>query len=200
MVLNKVVLAGVKASVKNKYAAARDRLPDVESSKRWIATKSTASASVNSNDDEPNRTSEGLLVPTEGLFGILVGLYKVYLVIGTMVGILYLVLFGIATVMIAQDEDEKIRDILPFAVPAMAIVALVVWVHLVIGWIGIQGLKLRYLWIDLWLHCLMLVTNIALLFVSVTANSGIALLIQVALVVLVYFVIHEMRSANPGVA
>lgn len=148
-------------------------------------------------DSELPHTSEGLILPTEQLFSGLVTLYRVYLVVWSMVIALITAVFLISSVLLIRDERSKERDIASLAIPILGLVALLLIVHNCVSWMGIMTFKMRYIWADIWLHCLEFATAIVSLMFFRSLGNGIAIGIKGALIALLYGLINEFRSANP---
>jgi hypothetical protein len=187
----KEYLTNLDLKTKYQNMKGRVRLPDVEN--RFLVNARTSS-------DEPIRSNDGLALPTEKLFTVLVGLYKIYLVVAVIGIILTAIVFVAASVMMIDDDRSEIRDVAPIAVPILALILAVMVVHNIISWTGILTFRLRYMWADLWLHCLSLAAVLVYVFLSVDAGGVVLLVVSAILVVLVYSLIHEIRAANPGQA
>ena len=170
--------------LKNKF-----KLSDIES--RFLVPR-------REEGDEPARSRDGLLLPPERLFWILVALYKVYLFLASISTVMITVIFSVTSVMLLLDRRVEEKDVVALAVPILLLIALVLIAHNIIGWIAIVTLRMRYLWADLWLHCLGLAVGLSYVFIDPSIDSGVGLVINVALVAFVYGLIREIRAANPG--
>ena len=208
---NSVKNVRVPESIKNKV-----RFPDIEA--RWLSARfkgrsGTATGGAAGDGDNNNgsdggelgtrstspttRTPEGLLIPEDRLFFLMQGIYKLYLIqafialaVGTVAGIA-------VSVLMLVDRRQEVRDLAPFALPILLVSFLICWIHTVIGWIGVSRLRPRFLWIDLWLHCLALATALTYAYLSFTLPSVSVVLLEAVLAALVYGVIHEIQIVNP---
>lgn len=181
-------------SLKNGLLTLRQRL---QKYKRWTAERSVESAIASREEDGQLLTVDGLIIPKDSSFGLLVGLYKVYLMATTITAVLMVFVFGLGSVMMVLDDREELQEVSSFAIQLMSLTVLVVWAHVVFAWIGILRLKTAFLWIDLWFHCLLLTTTITCSIISFNFVTGSVIVIQVGLVALVFHVIHELYPKPP---
>lgn len=146
---------------------------------------------------EPVRSRDDRALPMERLFWFLVALYKVYLFVESICIVLVTVVFGIAILILIRDEREKEEESVAIAVPILILVALIMIAHNVVAWTGIITFRLRYMWADVWLNCLAIITTIAYLILLFSVGTLVGLLINIVALSVVYFLIHLIRAANP---
>lgn len=131
-------------------------MPGVES--RYLAPRTSS--------DEAVRSVEGLALPSEGLFVVLVGVYKVYQAIAAVLIVLATILFLMSSYLLITDGREKDQSVAAFGVPILLLTSAFLIANNVVGWVAILTYRMRFLWANLWLHCVALATTLAYMFSS----------------------------------
>lgn len=142
------------------------------------------------------RTREGLLLPNTTRFNLLVILYMVLLTI-TSFALMILVPIVIYSyvefeIMEGRDKDGLLRFVLLLS----AGVVLIAGVNNVIGWVSLMTMQMKFLYLNVALKCITLVTTV--LYASLLAQSAVwfCLLIQVPILCIAFGIVYEMRRAN----
>lgn len=155
------------------------------------------------------RNKDGLLIPSTRLFGLLLGIYKILLCISSVI-----LFFGLFVIIFYDDmiqameertkekPEPKIDQAIEYLRRAkgLVIVAYAFGVlQNVIGWICVKTLRMRYLWVNLLIQCMVLGSWIASAFrddVGGDFNTYSMIWAQVAEVLLICILMREIRLAN----
>lgn len=166
------------------------KLPGVES--RYLTPRTSS--------DDAVRSAEGLALPSERLFVVLVGIYKIYQTVAAVVIILATILFLLISYLMITDEREEANKVSAYGVPLLILASAFLIANNVVGWIAILTYRMRYLWANLWLHCVALAATLAYMFLMMSLDylSVVILVVNIGLVAIVYVLIHEIHVANPG--
>lgn len=143
------------------------------------------------------RTREGLILPNTTTFNLMV---LVYMVLLTMTSFALLVLVPLTIYSYIKFEimgdDSGNEGLMRFMLLLSAGVVLIVGVNNVIGWIALRTMLMKYLYLNVVLKSISLITTI--LFASLMAKSAVwlCLLVQVPILCAAFGIMYEMRMAN----
>lgn len=153
--------------------------------------------------------SDGRELPSSRSFHLLVTLYKVLLIIATICLLGSVILVAIGAILVAErqnsdtepitgDEADTIREfhaLLPVMFVAMVFYA----IELVIGWIAVMTLRLKYLRINLFLQIGLLAVAVMHLLSArsyPSAQNVLNIVVQVGEVCLIQSIIDQIRAVR----
>lgn len=142
------------------------------------------------------RTREGLILPDTTLFHLLIIVYMVFL---TMTSFALLVMTPIVIysyisfeVLKQEDQDGVMRYILLLLIG----INLIVTVNNVIGWTALRTMMMKYLYLNVALKCISLITTLLYAFLIRGTAVWLCLAVEVPVLLVAMGIVYEMRKAN----
>jgi hypothetical protein len=142
------------------------------------------------------RTREGLILPDSTVFHLLIIVYMVFL---TMTSFALMVMTPIVIYSYIAFETMKQEDqdgVLRYILLLMIGINLIVTVNNVIGWTALRTMLMKYLYLNVALKCISMITTLLFAFLIKGTAVWICLAVEVPVLVVSIGIVWQMRKAN----
>ena len=139
---------------------------------------------------------EGLILPDTTIFNLLI---IVYMVILTLTSFVLMILAPLVVYWYIQFEMMKYNEdqgLLRFILLTMAGIVLILSVNNAIGWIAIRTMQMKYLYLNVALKCISLLTTVLFFSLMTFHAVWLCLIIQIPIVCIALGIVYLMREAN----